>query len=56
MKEKLYKALAIFEIALFAPFAIVFIVGSLVLRTGETVFWLALDTAVVVVLFKAARS
>ena len=28
MKEKLYKALVILEIALFAPFAILFIVGT----------------------------
>lgn len=54
--EKIWKALAILEIALFAPFAIVFVVGSLVVRTGETLFWLALGAAVVVVLFKAARS
>ncbi len=56
MKEKVYKMLAIFAIVLFAPFAVLFVYGSLVVRTGETILWLALDTAIVVVLFKAARS
>lgn len=54
--EKIYKALALIIIVLFAPFAVLFIVGSLVVRTGETLFWLALGTAIVVILFKAARS
>ena len=56
MKEKIWKALAIFAIVLFAPFAVLFVYGSLVVRTGETLFWLALGTAIVVILFKAARS
>ena len=54
--EKIWKALAIFEIALFVPFAIVFIVGSFIVRPAETAFFLATSVAVVVIMFKAARS
>lgn len=56
MKEKIWKALAIFSIAVFTPFAILFVTGSLVVRPVETVFYLAADVAVVAVIFKAARS
>ena len=56
MKEKFWMALTICAGMPFALFAIIFVVGSFMVIPVETIAWLALDTAVVAAVFKAARS